>query len=165
MKTLRIKQIAVVLVLVLALAGCTQQDRVIATLDSIEAGAIIAAAAHPDAATINVLQIVSLAVPQAITEEQSTDSGAQKAVVIGEAFASALAQSKLLSPQDQAIMAVTVAAITQLLSELQAVSATPVAAAQARTRGSSLTPKQERALDAVGAKNDKLVAALDNVGM
>jgi len=143
-------------VLVLALAGCTAQDVVIASLDAIELGATIAIATQSDPATVAVLEAVAKAVPLAITEYRSTDPAATKATVIAADFDLALASANALSPQDQAIVGATILAVQTLLTQLQQTAVTSENCPEGNCVQPALTRQQTSALAAIAARNDQL---------
>jgi hypothetical protein len=143
------RNLGVAAMMMLALAGCTSQDVVIASLDAIEAAATVAVATQPSGAALTVLEAVALAVPQAIQEYESSDTLARKTVLISGNFAQALESTKGLDAQDQAVLATTVAAVQTLelqLQGLQAQKALPAA-------GASLGAKERKKLEQIAEDN------------
>jgi hypothetical protein len=141
--------------MLLALAGCTGQDAVVASLDAIEAASTVALAAQPGGAALTVLEVVAQAVPQAIQEYESSDPAARKATLISGYFAQALESTKALDTHDQAVLAATLDAVQTLEAQLAQ------AQAQKSIGSMSLSAKERAKLQRIAEENTALRQAIE----
>lgn len=149
----------------LFMTGCTAQDKVLASMLSIETVATgLSLDKSLDAGELSLLAMIGTATPQAIAEYETTDALAVKLGKIQDMYLPAIAYAASLSQADQVTVGLLVQDVNMLITSLSNSYPAAVSASRAGVLVSAeLSPAQKVKAVQVLNKNAELLKNLKKV--